>query len=762
MIDWTTHKLINYGHNKKNEIILKLLSNNKEIVHKKVHYDFYFYILTKDLDAFKSVLEFFDFVDKYTYKKVDIYFKFEEEGKYTKVICDISGDYYFRNFSMALTDFLDQNSITHFDADLNPGDLYILDNNIEISEKYDILYFDIETDDRKGGIVIGRDRILSISGVDDKGNEFKFCEDNEKKILLDFIALIGDYDIISGWHSEQFDLPYIKARLKANEIFFSLNNVIHIDLMKAFMQSFAVSHTLGKRYLESFSLNSIAKEYLQDSKIDLGDVGEGYGGRMWHLFENDRARLLEYNLKDCLLLKDLNDKYKLLFNEIEAAVHAKAPLSKTRSMSRTVDFLLLREAKNRGIKFKTPNKSIDKPHQPGGAVLEPTPGLHNNINIYDFDSLYPNIFRTFNISPDSILEEEEEDCIKLHNGQFFSNKFQGLIPEVLDRLTTLRLKYKAEQKKLKNEGKIDEAYVFEFKQTGVKILILSIYGISGAPFSRFFDIRVASSICEMGQELLTSLSNDLKKTQFTVIYGDTDSIFIKIDDESKRKHIEELLSNTVNRVVKETNTHRKNTLTVSHEKILSKFIMLAKEGNIGAKKKYAGRCILDDGDKVDYLYYRGIELHKASELQVTKKFLNDILTYILWDNSNIEEIRKIIFKYKNIILDKKIEISDITITKKVGKMPQDYKSIPAHVKLAVDKSKEQGYFYVGMKVPYIVVSNNPLKVIHKDDFNKEFDIKYYWENQVFPPIYRILRSVYPNINWDIFKEGSKEMQTLLT
>ena len=137
--------------------------------------------------------------------------------------------------------------------------------------------------------------------------------------------------------------------------------------------------------------------------------------------------------------------------------------------------------------------------------------------------------------------------------------------------------------------------------------------------------------------------------------------------------------------------------------------------------------------------------------------------YALWTDPEIPELEKIIMKYKKKILSKNVEPDEITIVKKVGKMVEDYKNLPEHVRLAKEKFDKEGeYFYVGQKVPHIVISNNPMKVIHKRDFTGEFDIQYYWEVQMWGPIYRAVKTMFPKYHWDRYKEGSKMMQTALS
>ena len=765
-IDLTKYEIINYWHDKETCIVLKVLNKTtNEIEQISFKNKGEFFIDEKDLEKTKEVLTNF-FVTSQENNDVHINIEYEKENNYYKVIYNIPITLWIVHIINKFRDVLDANNIKHYELDLTPGDNYILNNEITITDKLRILYFDIETDDRQGGIEIGRDRILSICSIDNKGNEFIICDDDERTILKKFCELIDDYDVITGWNSQRFDYPYIKERCKLHKVWFSTKDPMHVDLMKVFMGSFAFSHSAGKRHIDSFALDNIAKMFLADSKLVIESSGVGFGGRLWNLFTTKRDELIKYNMQDSKLLFKLDSKFNLIKNEIEISRLVQAPLSQTRSINSTMDFVLLREARKRGIHFKTkPFIKFDKDSTnsakrdestkyPGGAVLDPIPGLYTNVNIYDFASLYPNIVRTFNISPETILEKEELDCIKLPNGVFFTQQ-EGIAPYILNKLVNLRYKYRDEQILLKTQGKDDEAYVKEFQQTAVKVVILEMYGIMGSIYSRFFNRDVARSITETGQHLLKSIANNLGEEKVPVIYGDTDSIFFKLDEETNRVKVENVIKDTINSVVKSTNTHREHTLTMKHEKVLGKYIILA-------KKKYVGRCVWEEGKICDELYYRGIELHKGSELLLTKKLLTQVLNSIFYDNASEKDIEKIVASYKKKLYNKEIDnVDDIVIIKKVGKLSQEYKNTPAHVTLAVDRQAKGELMYVGQRVPHIVLSNSPLKIIHKDDFVGEFDNKYYWENQVYPPTLRLLQVVYPLFFWDKHSKCSLHVQQTL-
>jgi len=350
---------------------------------------------------------------------------------------------------------------------------------------------------------------------------------------------------------------------------------MHLDLMKAFKDSFAVKVRIGKEFLPSYSLNNIAKIFLQDEKLDVG--GEGYGGRLWKLFNEDRDKLIAYNIQDSKLMKKLDDKFMLIRNAAELARLSKIPIHRTLQVSFLVDYYVLRIAREQGYHFQSKRFGVKKATYPGGIVLTPEPALYTNICIYDFKSLYPNIIRTFNLSPDSILPKDYDgDCITTPNGIKFS-KEQGIFPKILEDLTNLRYKYKDIQENLQNEGKKEEALIAEFQQTSVKVLILSMYGIMGSAFSRYFDIDVASSITLTGQHLTKSVADHLTSQGYKAIYGDTDSVMVDVNDLKNADKVQKLIIDFLDAEIPKFTGIKEHTLEMEHEKTLSKFIVLAKK-----------------------------------------------------------------------------------------------------------------------------------------------------------------------------------------
>ncbi|MEK6882712.1 MAG: 3'-5' exonuclease, partial [Nanoarchaeota archaeon] len=315
-----TQTLINYWHNKENQVILKLYNTESaQVSFKKIDYHNYFFVNINDKDRVKYILENINVISENKFgnitKRIELKVELQLENIYCKVLySDINNNMIF-NVIREIEKELNLNNIQHFELDLLNGDNYILDNNYKISDDYRVLYFDLETDDRQGSVEIGRDRILSVCAIDNTGKEFTFCNDSEIQILEQFKDLLENYDIIIGWNSTKFDSPYLKARMQKNNIFHSFKSLIEIDLMTVFMSSFYAKIRQGKEYITSYSLDNIARTFIKDAKLEIKELDIGFGGRIYNLFVNDRQSLLDYNLHDCKLLKRIDEEFNLIKNE---------------------------------------------------------------------------------------------------------------------------------------------------------------------------------------------------------------------------------------------------------------------------------------------------------------------------------------------------------------------------------------------------------------------------------------------------------------
>src|SRR6185437_16139470 len=149
----------------------------------------------------------------------------------------------------------------------------------------------------------------------------------------------------------------------------------------------------------------------------------------------------------------------------------------------------------------------------GGHVLEPVAGLHRDVWVFDFKSLYPSIIRTFNIDPLSYVAQPlpQDEVIRTPGGAF--RREPAILPRMLDALFPRREAAK----------KIGD----EVAAHAIKILMNSFYGVLGTSACRFYNPALANSITGTGREILLWSKRWFETAGFTVLYGDTDSLFVQ-------------------------------------------------------------------------------------------------------------------------------------------------------------------------------------------------------------------------------------------
>lgn len=384
---------------------------------------------------------------------------------------------------------------------------------------------------------------------------------SEKELLLKFIAFIEhDYpDVIMGWNSVLFDLPYLVNRIR---VLFDEETVCRLSPMKR-VYSRSLKGQFGKEQIrwyidgiscldyldiykrfcmslrENYKLDSIARLELGESKVDFGNTN------LSSLADTDWETFVDYNIQDVRLLVKLEDKlqyFQLLrmlsytgLTTMEAAMG---------SMSVIIGACAIR-ARYRDQKIPTFIRGEDDGKQNEGAYVgDPKRGFQKYVVSFDANSLYPSVMITLNLSPETKMgviesQTEKEVIIKEVNGRtvtipinkfsklvqseklalskarvLFSQKTKGIIPEMVDQYYKLRVQVRKDHKKAKRmlstltkddanyQKTKDEMSVLNIKQHTIKIFINTVYGALGNKVFPLGDDDLARSITLTGQAVI--------------------------------------------------------------------------------------------------------------------------------------------------------------------------------------------------------------------------------------------------------------------
>lgn len=542
---------------------------------------------------------------------------------------------------------------------------------------------------------------------------------DEKELLFGFLKWFNekDPDVIIGWHVIGFDLMFLESKCrelmipfdiaraegrvslrqrKPSGYFASVTGRIIIDGPQALRTSFFT--------FEDYRLETVAQELLAEGKTITADKDKVE--EIERLFIDDKAGLAEYNLKDAELVTNIFKKAGLIELSVRRSQLSGLLMDELGMMTAAFDHFFLPKLHRAG--YVAPNvKDLDtSEHAAGGYVMDPVPGIYDDVIVLDFKSLYPSIIQTFKIDPYSNLKSEINTIKTLNDFKFSST--HHFLPEFIEQLIEQR-----NLAKKKNDKQLSQA---------IKILMNSFYGVMGSFGCRFYHPNLPTAITGTGHKLLLGSKEFLAKKGYEVIYGDTDSLFLKLKEgegenaEANGKRIAEDLNNYWSEKIK-NEYGLKSYLEIEFEKYYRKFILTPARGSeTGAKKRYAGLLLQDGKETIEFV---GMEVVRSDWTRLAKEFQVELYNRI-FNNEEIENwLRDVVRKVKAGEFDDKL-----VYRKRLRKDVDDYtKNIPQHVKAARMLPETSGTVY------YVITKRGPIPVELK---HTDIDYDHYIEKQLKP------------------------------
>ncbi|MGC8995062.1 MAG: DNA polymerase domain-containing protein, partial [Pyrobaculum sp.] len=331
----------------------------------------------------------------------------------------------------------------------------------------------------------GRVEVFEASGRDDRG------------VLRSFVEVVREFDpdVIVGYNSNKFDWPYLSERAKA------LGIPLRVDRLGGLPQQSVYGHwsVVGRANVDLFN---IVEEFPEIKLKTLDRVAEYFGvmrrdervlipGHKIYEYWRDEAKrplLRQYVIDDVKSTYGLAEK--LLPFLIQLSSVSGLPLDQVAaaSVGNRVEWMLLRYAYKMGE--VAPNRE-EREYEPykGAIVLEPRPGLYNDVLVLDFSSMYPNVMMKYNLSPDTYLEPGEPEppggvYIAPEVGHRFRREPPGFVPQVLRQLVELRRLAREEMKKYSPDS--PEYRVLDERQKALKVMANAIYGYMGWVGARWY------------------------------------------------------------------------------------------------------------------------------------------------------------------------------------------------------------------------------------------------------------------------------------
>jgi len=406
-------------------------------------------------------------------------------------------------------------------------------------------------------------------------NEYEMC-----RLFLDVWEAVAP-DILTGWNIQFFDIPYLYNRISKvmgekdakrlspwkivgeRKVNMMGRTLLSYDLMGISVLDYI---ELYKKFTytnqESYRLDYIAHVELGERKLDYSEVET-----LHQLYKTDYQKYIEYNIRDVELVDKLEQKMKLIDMVIGLAYDAKVNINDVFSQVRMWDTLIFNHLRKDYIVLPDKKTTAKNDKYAGAYVKDPQVGMHNWVMSFDLNSLYPHLIMQYNISPETLLQNErmnvnvdtllnqEIDLSGLEgktvcaNGAMFRTDKQGFLPEMMQKMYDDRKRYKKlmlqAQSELQVETNKDKRRELEYKvstysntQMAKKIQLNSAYGAIGNQYFRHYDLRMAEAITLSGQVSIRWIEKDINeymnkllKTEGEdyVVASDTDSVYIRFD-----------------------------------------------------------------------------------------------------------------------------------------------------------------------------------------------------------------------------------------
>ena len=531
-------------------------------------------------------------------------------------------------------------------------------------------------------------------------------EDKEADMIKDAFKVLESYPFVMTFNGDDFDMPFMYNRaerlgvpLKEIPLIMmrdsaTLKKGVHIDLYRAFsnrsFQIYAFSHKYN-----DFSLNSICEGLIEESKTE-------YEGELEDL---SYYELANYCFNDARITQKLTSfNNDLLMNLLVVITRiGRMPIDDISRMGVSQWIRSLFYYEHRKHNFLIPRRDEldlksgaasteavikDKKYR-GGLVVEPTEGIHFNVSVMDFASLYPSIIKVRNLSYETVRCPHDE-CKKNTipgTSHWVCIKKNGLTAMLIGSLRDLRVNY---YKSLSKNPSLsaDQKQLYIVVSQALKVILNASYGVMGAEIFPLYCLPVAEATTAVGRYTILETIEKCKSTGIEVLYGDTDSLFLKAPSREQ-----------VQQVVDWAKIEFGVDLDLDKE---YRYVVFSTR-----KKNYLG--VQKDG-KVDVKGLTGKKSHTPPFIRHLFYEILDILSQVQNEQEFSQSKAKIgdmIAGYAKRLKAKQIPLAELAFNVMISKAPAEYvKTIPQHIRAAklLEQTRE---IKKGDIISYVKIINKP-------------------------------------------------------
>lgn len=646
------------------------------------------------------------------------------------------------------------------------------------------------------------------------------CFEDETAMLKDFILWWGGGrhpDVVTGWNSEGFDVPYLLNRIER------VLGTVYVQAMspwkdvktryvKIMGKEVELKNLTGiaqldymdmyKKFIpegrESFSLDFISEYELKERKTP-----HSYGS-FQEFYEQDWQLFVEYNIQDVNLVRKLDHKLGLLTVVYSSCYLVKQNFQDVFSPVKTWDNYIHNQLWQKKIAIPQTQHRTKEAYQ-GAYVAEPKKGLIYNLASFDLDSMYPNIIIALNISPEKfggVVDFSLEDYLKnpepinseyalAPNGAYFKKDSIGIMPLLVKGVYDTRVEAKTQMTALKRTKSKDKDLIatLDLQQKSAKLLLNSLYGALANEHFRYSNVAMAEAITLTGQLVIRMTNMRLNdwaskllgvKTD-VVIYNDTDSTYVNLEPLRKKFNlspekivfvahkVNEFLNKAATEVLEYISAFDTSRMNFKLEKIASR-------GLWTGKKKYALAVIYDEGVVYEEpeIKVTGLEVVRSSTPKDVRDWIKQGLRTILTKTE--EDTQEFIASIRDHFDE--LSVEQVSFPRGVNNMEKwkDASSLyatgtPIHVRGSIlynhhitskGLNKKYRQIYGGDKVKFTYLKMpNPIRenvIAYPDKLPEELDLHSYVDfNKQFESAFlQPLINILKTIGWEHEKTNSLE------
>ena len=546
-------------------------------------------------------------------------------------------------------------------------------------------------------------------GINDLPPDIKitfYDENKEKNMILDAFKIVQQYPLLITYNGDGFDLPYLYNRAerlgigKEDNPFYmmrdsaTLRKGVHLDLYRTMSNRAFQIYAFGQKY-NDFSLNSVSIGLLNEKKIDYGmDIGDLTLYQTAKYCQNDARLTYRLTSFDNDLLMNL----LVVISRI-----ARMPIDDISRMgvSQWIRSLLYFEHRKNGSLIPrrdeldkrssgVANEAVIKNKKfRGGLVVEPKEGIHFDVTVMDFASLYPSIIKVKNISYETVRcshDECKKNTIEQTN-HWVCTKKNGLTSLLIGSLRDLRVNYYKTMAR-KDTLTDEERHLYTVVSQALKVILNASYGVMGAEIFPLYFLPAAEATTSTGRHIILDTISKCNDAGIEVLYGDTDSLFIKSPPPQQ-----------IQKIIDRAKNDHNVELEVEKE---YRYVVLSDR-----KKNYLG---VTKNGKVDVKGLTGKKSHTPPFIKTLFFELLDILAEVKTVDEFKHAKKKISDKISECtkkVQAKEIPLSELAFNVMISKAPKEYvKTIPQHIRAArqLESIRE---IKKGEIISYVKIINKP-------------------------------------------------------